>query len=131
MAHSLYSTQVKTLSAFMMRQLRDIMSVEWYDKITNETILRRSNMACTADILIVRNLRWLGHVHRMDNDRLPQQLVYSQLKDGKRNQGRPRLRFKDVAKRNMKWRDINTSSWQTLARNRVAWRTATKSKPKP
>ena len=85
MAHSLYSTQVKTLSAFMMRQLRDIMSVEWYDKITNETILRRSNMACTADILIVRNLRWLGPVHRMDNDRLPK--LYSQLKDGKRNHG--------------------------------------------
>ena len=130
-AWTIYRTQVKKLSAFMMRQLRDIMSVKWYDKITNEEILRRANMPCMADILIERNLRWLGHVHRMDNDRLPKQLLYSQLKEGKRNQGRPRLRFKDVAKRNMNWRDINTSSWQTLARNRVAWRTATKSKPKP
>ena len=73
----------------------------------------------------------LGHMHRMDNDQLPKQLLYSQLRDRERNQGRPRLRFKDVAKRNMKWRDISTSSWQTLVRNRVAWRTATKSKPKP
>ena len=130
-AWTIYRRQVKKLSAFMMRQLRDIMSVKWYDKITNEELLRRANMPCMADILIERNLRWLGHVHRMDDDRLPKQLLYSQLKEGKRNQGRPRLRFKDVAKRNMNWRDINTSSWQTLARNRVAWRTATKSKPKP
>ena len=119
------------LSTFMMRQLRDIMSGKWYDKITNEEILRRANLPCMADILIERNLRWVGHVLRMDNDRLPRQLLYSQLKEGKRNQGRPRLRFKDVAKRNMKWREINLNSWQTMAENRVAWRTATKSKPKP
>ena len=115
----------------MMRQLRDIISVKWFDKITNEEILRRVNLPCMADILIERNLRWVGHVHRMENDRLPRQLLYSQLKEGKRNQGRPRLRFKDVAKRNMKWREINLNSWQTTAKNRVAWRTATKSKPKP
>ena len=130
-AWTIYRTQVKKLSAFMMRQLRDIMSVKWFDKITNEEILRRANLPCMADILIERNLRWVGHVHRMENDRLPRQLLYSQLKEGKRNQGRPRLRFKDVAKRNMKWREINLNSWQTTAKNRVAWRTATKSKPKP
>jgi len=47
------------------------------------------------------------------------------------SRGRPRLRFKDVAKRNKKWRSINLSSWQQAADNRVAWRTATKFKPNP
>ena len=51
--------------------------------------------------LIKKNLRLLGHVLRMDNNRLPKQLLYSQFCLGMRNQGRPRLRFKDVAKRNM------------------------------
>ena len=36
-----------------------------------------------------------SHVYRMENDQLPIQLLYSQLKEGKRNQGRPRLGFKD------------------------------------
>lgn len=54
--------------------------------------------------LIERNLILLGHVHRMEIDPLRRQLLYSQLKEGKRNQGRPRLRFKNVAKRNFKWR---------------------------
>ena len=32
------------LSAFMMRQLRGIMSIKWFDKITNEEILRRADL---------------------------------------------------------------------------------------
>jgi len=36
--------------------------------------------------------------------------------------GRPRLRlrFKNIAKRNMKWRSINFSFWQQTADSRVA-----------
>ena len=126
---TIYRSQVKKLSTYMMRQLRDIMSIKWYDKITNVEILSRANLPCMADILIEKNLRWLGHVHRMDNDRLPRQLLYSQLCEGKRNQGRPRLRFKDVAKRNMKYRKIDRETWQITANNRAAWRSASKSNP--
>jgi len=125
----LYRAQVKKLSAFMMRQLRVIMAVKWYDKITNEKILGHANLLSMADILIEKNLQWLGHVHRMEHSLLPRQLLYSQLKEGERNTGRPRLRLKDVAKRNIKWRAINLSSWQQTADNRVAWRAATKFKP--
>jgi len=128
---TIYRTQVKKLGAYMMRQLRDIMSIKWFDKITNEEILRRANLPCMADILIEKNLRWLGHVHRMEGNRLPRQLLYSQLCDGKRNQGRPRLRFKDVAKRNMKFREIDKETWQTMANDRATWRSASKLKPKP
>ena len=83
------------------------------------------------DILIEKNLRWLGHVHRMDRNRLPRQLLYSQLCNGKRNQGRPRLRFKDIVKRNIKCRDINVDIWQPLTQNRLAWRRIIRMKPNP
>ena len=126
---TIYRTQAKKLSAFMMRQLRTIMKVTWKDKITNVEILRRAGLPSMTDILIEKNLRWLGHVHRMGNERLPRQLLYSQLCEGKRNQGRPRLRFKDVAKRNMKWREINPDLWQQTAKNRPEWRGAIKPKP--
>lgn len=61
-----------------------------------------------TDTLISRGLSWLGHVYRMSEGRLPKQLLYSRLLDGQRNQGRPLLRFKDITKRNMKWRNIDT-----------------------
>ena len=60
------------------------------------------------------DLRWLGHVERMDRQRLSRQFLYSQLCEGKRNRDRPRLRFKleDTVKRNVKKLDIDRSSWQ-------------------
>ena len=94
---TLYRSQVKKLHSFMMRQLRDIMNISWKDMIQNSEILRRLNLPKMEDILVERNLRWLGHVKRMSSDRVPRQLLYSQLTLGTHDHGRPRLRFKDVA----------------------------------
>ena len=95
----------------MKRYLRVIMNVSRMNKITNVEILCRTGLPS----MIKKNVRLLGHVLRMDNNRLPKQLLYSQFCLGMRNQGRPRLRFKDVAKRNMKWRDIVLNRWQESA----------------
>ena len=67
------------------------------------------------------NLRWLGHIKRMDHNRLPRQLLCSRLKEGKHNQGRPGLGFKDTVKRNMKKLDMDRANWQKNARNRYGW----------
>ena len=110
----------------MMRHLRKIMNISWKDKVCNTTILSRANLPTMEDILIKKGLQWLGHIHRMDENRLPRQLLYSQLSSGKRNRGRPKLRFKDVMKRNMKSKKINHTTWQTLANDKKAWRGAIK-----
>ena len=68
---TIYKAEVKKLHAYMMRQLRDIMGIKWYDKITNDKILSSAHIFWMANILIQKNLRWLGHVQRMENDRLP------------------------------------------------------------
>lgn len=121
-AWAVYSVQTDRLQAYVMRHLRSIMGVSWRDRIPNEEILKRAGIPSLKAILIQMNLRWLGHVERMDHSRLPRQLLYSQLKEGKRNQGRPRLRFKDTVKRNLKKLDLGVNQWQELARNRDCWR---------
>ena len=63
----------------MMRQLRDITDIKWYDKITNDEILSRPHLLWIDGLLIEKNLRWLGHVQKMEIERLPRQLPYSQL----------------------------------------------------
>jgi len=64
-----YRTQVKKLNSYMMRHLREIMKLTWKDKVSNNEIYRRTGLAPMADILIERNLRWTGHVHRIDEER--------------------------------------------------------------
>ena len=99
-----------------------IMNISWKDKITNIEVLKRAGLPLMEDMLIQMNLSWLGHVERMDHQRLPRQLLYSQLCEGKCNQGRPRLRFKDTVKRNLEKLDIDRSSWQQKAKDRAMWR---------
>jgi len=60
------------------------MAVNCYDKIVNQDILRCASLPSTAGILTEKNLRWLDHVHRMEDSQLSRQLLYSQLKYEKR-----------------------------------------------
>ena len=78
------------------------------------------------DLLIRKNLRWTGHLLRMPTDRLPRQVLYSQLPDGQRPRGRPRLGYKDKIQRNLKKRDIDTNSWKSLTLQRDIWRDTVK-----
>ena len=53
-----------------------------------------------------------GHIERMDHECLLRQLLYSQVTEGKHNQGRPWLRFKGTVKTIMKKMDMDRNSWQ-------------------
>ncbi|KAI0217907.1 putative aarF domain-containing protein kinase 5 [Lamellibrachia satsuma] len=125
-AWTVYRRQVKKLHAFMMRHLRSIMRLTWKDKVTNKEILGRIGLPSMEDLLIKKNLLWTGHLMRMSSDRLPKQILYSQLSSGHRQRGRPRLRFKDTIKRNLKLRDIKTDSWTSLSQQRTKWSAAVK-----
>ena len=109
-AWTVYRRHMINLHAFMTRQLRSFTRITWIDKMTNKDILERTGLPSIEDLLIRKILRWTGHLMRMSPDRLPKQIIYSQLSSGHRKRGRPRLRFKDTIKRNLKLRDIKTDS---------------------
>ena len=54
------------------------------DKLTNKEILERTGLPSREDFLIRKKLRWTGHLMRMSPDRLPKQVLYSQLSSGYR-----------------------------------------------
>ena len=56
--------------------------ITWMDKMTNKEILERTGLPSMEDLLIRKNLRWTGHLMRMSPDRLPKQILYSQLSSG-------------------------------------------------
>ena len=119
---TLYSKQEKRLSAFHMRCLRRILGVTWQDRVSNNEVLQQAKMVSMTTLLRQRRLRWLGHVCRMDEGRIPKDILYSELATGKRTAGRPHLRFRDVCKRDLKALEIDIDNWEELAQDRSKWR---------
>ena len=63
----------------------------------------------------------------MTDSHLPKQIFYSELSDGTRKVGKPRKRFKDNLKENLKQCDLNYKTWETDALERSVWRAKVKS----
>ena len=72
-------------------------------------------------------MRWLGHVTRMHDGRLPKSILYGELATLSRPTGRPTLRYKDVLKRDLKAGGIARAGFEALAADRSGWRHTTKS----
>ena len=90
-----YRKQISTLDAFHLRKLRSICNISWKDKITNQEVLSRCHISGIEAFLMKAQLRWTGHVIRMNDKRLPKIMLYSQLDKATRPEGRPLLRYKD------------------------------------
>ena len=69
-----------------------------------------------------RQLRWIGHVTRMDESRLLKAVFYSELQRGERLRGRPKLRYKDTLKRTLKACHIDVTTWEDKAACRSQWK---------
>ena len=121
-AWTTYAKQEKRLEVFHLRCLRRILGVSWKDRITNNAILDKAETMSIRSLLCQRRLRWLGHVRRMQDGRIPKDALYGELCLGTRPVGRPSLRYKDVCKRDMKFARVNLDCWEGRAADRDAWR---------
>ncbi|KAK2191477.1 hypothetical protein NP493_53g21031 [Ridgeia piscesae] len=71
----------------MMRHLRSIMRITRKDKVTNKEILERIGQPYMEIVRINKDLRWTRYVISMSPDRLPKQIIYSQLSSDHRKRG--------------------------------------------
>ena len=94
-----------------MASLRRILA--WQDKVTNVDVLKDSGILSIHSLLMKRRLRWIGHVRRMDDGRIPKDIMFGELKEGKRKRGRPKLRYKDVVKRDLGRIAVDHTKWET------------------
>ena len=122
----MYAGQERRLNSFHLRSIRRILVISWQNKVTNADVLSRAGLPTMYTLLRQRRLRWLGHVHRMEDRRIPKDILYGELALGRRTTDRPHLRYKDVCIRDMKAVDIDTISWEGLAADRTEWRSALK-----
>ena len=59
------------LDSFHMRHFWYLMGIKWQDKITNNEMLQKAKMDCIEAMLMRAQLRWVGHVQRMSDNRMP------------------------------------------------------------
>lgn len=123
-AWTLYSYQERRLNSFHLRCLRRILGITWRDRITHTAVLERAQLPSMFSLLRQRRLRWLGHVRRMDDGRIPKDILYAELLSGKRQAGRPQLHYKDVCKQDLKSLNISPATWEDAAQDRLKWQQA-------
>ena len=121
-AWTTYSKHERRLNTFHQRCLRRILNIKWQDRVTNTEVLQRASLPSMFTLLKQRRLRWLGHVRRMEDVRIPKAMLYGELSRGSRGVGRPKLRFKDVVKRDMRDLDIDINEWESIAADRSRWK---------
>ena len=117
-----YSRHVRQMEHFHMKHLRYLMGIRWQDKMSNLRVLELTGSSSIHSWLIRSQMRWTGHIIRMPQSRMPFQLLYGELSEGKRNRGGQRKRFKDTLKANMKKCAIHSERLEQLASDRNDWR---------
>ena len=85
-----------------MRCLHKVAGIIWQDRAPNTEELCLCGISGVEAFLLAAQLRWVGHVARMEDDRIPKQVYFGQLSSGKRPQYDPVRRYKDTVKTNMK-----------------------------
>ena len=119
---TIYARHLKILEAWHIRSLRLVLGITWRDRVTHEEIYHRTGTTSLESQLGRRQLRWMGHVIRMDDSRLPKQVLYGELSTGVRRAGGPKKRHKDHIKTVLKKFEIPPNQLELHAQNRSGWR---------
>ena len=86
---TVYRRHLKQLDRFHQRALRSIPGIRWQDRVTNTEVFERTNCISIEAMLLKSCLRWTGHVIRMEDHRIPKQLLFGELEQGHRKQAFP------------------------------------------
>ena len=114
--------QLRVLHARCLRSMcRVTRKHTWDHHISTEELMSRTGLDSADFYVAQRQLRWLGHVARMDFHRLPRRML-SAWTPHKRPIGAPRLTYGRSMAKAMAVFDLEPSTWHVLAADRAAWR---------
>ena len=112
---TVYQRHAKRLNHFHTSCLRKLLKIKWQDRIPDTDVLKRAGIQNVHTCLKLAQLRWTGHVTRMQEERLPKKILYGELEMGKCSHGGQKKRYKDTLKASLKDFNIPTESWEQIA----------------
>ena len=118
---TLSSKQIDRLEKFHLSTLRKIARIRWFHKVTNYEVLSRCKIKSLKSMLDKAKLRWLGHVIRMEDSRIPKALLYGRLAAGIPRRGNHNT-YLNTVKCTLKECVIPCSNLSELASERDEWR---------
>jgi hypothetical protein len=99
---------------------RDEVTGEWR-KLHNEELNDLYSLPNTVRMVKSRRMRWAGHVARMGEDRVVFRVLVGKP-EGKRPLGKPRRRWEDNIKIDLREVGGGPGDWMELAQDRDSWR---------
>ncbi|VDL88802.1 unnamed protein product [Schistocephalus solidus] len=109
--------QARKLNHFHLSCLRRILKLSWQDRIPETEVLERTGILSIYAQLKQLQLRWSGHLVRMDDERLPNRLFYGDVTMGSRRQGgSPLPRTKERHDREPRTNIVNAQALPTCPR---------------
>ena len=123
---TLKAPQIRQLDSFHNCYVRTILGItryqQWKEITTTQHLAAAFGMKETiSDLIMEQQLRWLGHMGRMDDTRLPKKVLIGELKKKRPCHGTKR-RWRDVAKSNVEAIGIS-ERWYKLhvCQDRKGW----------
>lgn len=80
-----WATHISQEKHLASLQLCCLRGITWQDKYTNTKVLEKAGSLIMHLMLCMWRLRWLGYVYRMDDGRIPKDLLYMTLPNGSLN----------------------------------------------
>ena len=109
----------KKLKAFEMKCYRQILKINWRERVRNEDIRKRiSKEATIVDTIKKRKLSLFGHICRMDDKRLIKHIIFAKM-NGKSRRGRPCREWMDDI---TEWCQRSAQELFHLAQDRQVWK---------
>ena len=102
--------------------MRFILGIKWEERKTNVEVLEISGLSSTYTLLRQRRLRWLGHVHRMEDGRIPKDLLYGELEMGERAR---RHLCSDIEQEGYE----NSGHWRNILGDNCSWQGCLEANP--
>ena len=72
---TVYKRHARKPNHFHTTRLRSIMNIKWHQRIPDTAVLSRAKTTSIHTMLMKHQVRWAGHLVRMDDSRIPKQLT--------------------------------------------------------